>query len=138
MPATIRVDDDVVAYFAEHGKFGETHSDVLRRLLPGFRAAQGVPTESNARNTYPPLFGHALTNVVRALGALGWSEEEASEALLRKGITANPAMVKTQIGWGKQWGKGNPHCRSENKPYGSEPPALTPEQQAELRGQTQS
>src|SRR5437660_1442964 len=34
---TIRIDGDVAAYIQEHGKFGESHNDVLRRLLPDFK-----------------------------------------------------------------------------------------------------
>lgn len=133
MSTTIRIDDDIIDYFKEHGKFGETHSDVLRRLLPGFQTSEQSSTEASSRNTYPLLFGFSLSSVVRALGALGWSEEQARRALLGRGIAANAAMIKTQINWGKQWGKGNPHCKSESKPYGSEPPLLTAEQIAELR-----
>src|SRR5687767_10293058 len=126
MPVMISLDDDLIPYFEEHGKFGETHSDVLRRLLPGFNrgTASLVPSKSAAvltspsairsekpaktesrREHYPPLFGHSLTSIVRALGAAGWSEEQVVQALRRRSIEPNPAMIRTQIGWGKQWGK---------------------------------
>ena len=155
MPVTIQLEDDLVDYFKEYGKFGENYCDVLRRLLPGYRPSKNppvpaptIPGESHSphelhtqsaggrgRNAYPPVFGHSVTNVVRALGAAGWSRDEATQALARRGIQANPDMIKTQIAWGKQWGKQNPHCRSKNHPYGTEPPRLTDEQLRELRGE---
>jgi hypothetical protein len=154
MPVTVQLDDDVVAYFHEHGRFSESYSDALRRWLPGFDSTITPPTAggtsrpvpaaeravttapaSDGRNHYPDVFGYSLTSVVRALGALGWKEEEATGAMSRRGISTNPAMVRTQIGWGRQWGKNNPLCRDGRGRYGGEPPVLTDEQLRVLRGE---
>ena len=140
MPITVRLDDDVVASFKEHGQFGESYSDALRRLLPGFKrsvrpqvSGNEKRVEAGARNAYPLLFGHAVTSIIRALGALGWSEDDIVKALRNQGIEPHPATVRTQHGWGRQWGINNPHCYDSKKPYGTKPPALTPEQLAELQ-----
>jgi len=140
MPVTVRLDDDVVAYFKERGRFGESYSDVLRRLLPEFRGTQELQTHeknesqsSSSEDSSSTVFGYKPSNVVRSLGAMGWNEEEVRRLLVRLKIPLKPATVKTQIAWGRQWGKGNPACHDPKKPYGSEPPILTPEQLAELR-----
>jgi SeqA protein N-terminal domain len=54
---TIRLDDDVLAYIAEYGKFGESHSDVLRRLLPNFPTRQRPDRakSSNGRKSHARL-----------------------------------------------------------------------------------
>ena len=103
MPVSIRIEDDLVAYFEDHGKFGETHSDVLRRLLPAFsprnsankvsltKSPEASPKKSQSskasRNSYPKIFGYALSNVVRSLGSLGWSEDQAEKALIGMGCS---------------------------------------------------
>jgi hypothetical protein len=142
MPITIRIDDDVATFLEGRGKFREDWSDVLRRELRDFPASDVLRREladspnsvrfrkQKTHSSYPQVCGHPVSTVVRAMGAAGWNIDDANLALSEFGITANPAMLKTQIGWGRQWGKGNPHCKTGA--YGTKPPSLTKEQWAEL------
>jgi hypothetical protein len=81
MSNTIRIDDDVDAYIRHYGKFGESHSDVLRRLLPDFDAfltaptAKERPANANTRKRYL-WHGHEACRIIRRLDKEGWTKAE--------------------------------------------------------------
>lgn len=95
-----RIDEDVLAYIAEHGKFGETHSDVLRRLLPNFPVSHG--SEKKKKKNFEPLYGHSVVSVIRWMGGHGWTEEAARMVLTALGREVKSSTVKTQIYYGKK------------------------------------
>jgi hypothetical protein len=100
MAKSIRIDDDVLDYIAEHGKFGETHSDVLRRLIPNFPVPNGKATQGKSK--LAPIFGHSVVSVIRWMGGEGWSEEAVRKVLAALDIEAKDNTIKTQLYHGKK------------------------------------
>ena len=91
MPTTIRIDDDVNAFIREQGRFGESYSDVLRRLLLGFVSTPHIGStqqtdrqvEEQARSQTAPskLFGHSVCAVIRWMRDDGWVHAEVRKVL---------------------------------------------------------
>lgn len=69
MSTTIRISDLVDNYIKSHGRFGETHDDVLRRCLKDFaffeRSTQ--QRECHTESGYHTEMGYAMSEGVRVL-----------------------------------------------------------------------
>ena len=118
MSTTIRIDDDVEAYIHQHGKFGESHSDVLRRLLPNFERKPVVYPKPDSRTRYPKLFGHSTCAVIRWMGQEGWSFKQARQVLDSYENGVNDITVRAHLNY-----------TTQNR---GEPAKLTPPQIKEL------
>jgi hypothetical protein len=109
MPTTITLDDDVDAFIRVHGKFGETYSDVFRRLLPGF----GDPLHESAEVIYvhkgeeasnaparDKLFGHSVCAVIRWMGREGWRYPDVRRVLNSYGLDHySDTTIYCQLRW---------------------------------------
>jgi negative regulator of replication initiation len=70
MSRIIRIDDEVAAHIEAHGKFGESHNDVLRRLLD--IPPQENPVSATHGNRYK-WHGHSAVSVIRRLAQEDWT-----------------------------------------------------------------
>lgn len=120
MPTTIRIDDDVNAYIREQGKFGESYSDVLRRLLPGFESTQTTMSHqqngqveelAGSEGSRSKLFGHSVCAVIRWMGHDGWKFADARKVLNSYGLEdTSDTTIRCQLPPGK---RGTPAKLSE-------------------------
>jgi hypothetical protein len=119
MPKMIPLDDDVDAYIREHGRFGESYSDVFRRRLLDFPAQQQTSPEVATHPSSPPqvtdnrrkrflLFGQSACAVIRWMGQQGWKFAEVRRVLNGCGLhDVNDVTIYCQLQWEKRGAPAN-------------------------------
>jgi hypothetical protein len=109
MGTTVRLDDDLIAYIHEHGKFGESHSDVLRRRLIDFDDKDyssispiNQPNAKSGRKPQQRLFGYSICSVIRWMRDDGWNEAEVRKVLDFYELEVSDTTIGCQLWEGRE------------------------------------